>query len=162
MGGLANHPGVRRIQTYLYNIKWWSFRFNVLTRKAFAKGRFSEKGSCSFKFCPNTSTPSPHFGQLVPLFFNAKNVDLSDIQKDSLSKKFLKLRQNTCFVGHVYIIKNSFKFKLLAFWRKKTPFIGQKYTYENVTKNLGKPPPPLIWTKSKRRAFFFSGDLPLF
>ena len=46
------------------------------------------------------------------------------------------------------------KFKLLAFWRKKTPFIGQKYTYENVTKNLGRALPPLIWTKSKRTAAF--------
>ena len=32
---------------------------------------------------------------------NAKNVKLSDIQNDSLSK-----RQNTCFVGHVYNLKH--------------------------------------------------------
>ena len=30
------------------------------------------------------------FGQLVPLFLNAKNVDLSDIQNNSLSKILLK------------------------------------------------------------------------
>ena len=40
-------------------------------------------------------------------FFNAKNVDLSDIQNISLSKILLKLRQNTCFVGHEYNLKNS-------------------------------------------------------
>ena len=34
--------------------------------------------------------PSPQFGQLVPLSLNAKNVDLSDIQNDSLSKILLK------------------------------------------------------------------------
>ena len=45
---------------------------------------------------------SPHPGQFVQLFLNAKNVDLSDIQNDSLSKILLELRQNTCFVGHVY------------------------------------------------------------
>ena len=33
---------------------------------------------------------SPQFGQLVQLFFNAKNVDLSDTQNDSLSKILLK------------------------------------------------------------------------
>ena len=40
-----------------------------------------------------------------------------------------------------YNLKNSLKFKLLAFWRKKTPFIYQKCTYEKVTKKLGRPPP---------------------
>ena len=63
--------------------------------------------------------------------------------------------QITCFVGHVYNLKNSLKFKLLAFWRKQTPFVEQKCTYENVTKNLGRALPPLIWTKSKRAATFF-------
>ena len=42
---------------------------------------------------------------IVPLFLNAKNVDLSDIQNDSLSKILFKLRQNTCFVGQVYNLK---------------------------------------------------------
>ena len=64
---------------------------------------------------------SPQFGQLVQLFFNAKNVDLIDIQNDSLSKIPLKLRQNISFAGHVYSLKSSSKFKLLAFWRKQTP-----------------------------------------
>ena len=39
--------------------------------------------------------------------------------------------------------KNSLKFKILAFWRKKTPFIDQKCTYEKVTqKNWAGPSPP--------------------
>ena len=33
---------------------------------------------------------SPQFGQLVQLLLNAKNIDLSDIQNDSLSKILLK------------------------------------------------------------------------
>ena len=33
-------------------------------------------------------------------------------------ERLLKLRQKTCFVGHVYNLKNNLKFKLLAFWRK--------------------------------------------
>ena len=47
-----------------------------------------------------------------------KNIDISDIQNNSLFKIPLKYRQNTCFVGHVHNLKNSLKFKLLAFWRK--------------------------------------------
>ena len=34
--------------------------------------------------------PSPQFGQLVQFFFNAKNVNVGDIQNDSLSKIILK------------------------------------------------------------------------
>ena len=47
-------------------------------------------------FVQITSTPPPppplshQFGQLVPLFLNAKNVNLSDIQNDLLSKILLK------------------------------------------------------------------------
>ena len=51
------------------------------------KGKVHEKSCCSFlsKFVQITSPPpSPQFGQLVQLFLNAKNVDLSDIQSDSL------------------------------------------------------------------------------
>ena len=35
------------------------------------------------------------------------------------------------------------QFKLLAFWRKETPFIDQKYTYEKVKKIRQGPPPQL-------------------
>ena len=38
--------------------------------------------------------------------------------------------------------KNSLKFILLAFWRKKTAFIDQKCTYEKVTKIWAGPSPP--------------------
>ena len=75
------------------------------------------KNYCSFGFCPNY-LPSPQFWQLVQLFLNAKNIDLSDIQNDTLSKILLKVRQNTCFVGHLYNLEISLKFKLLAFGRK--------------------------------------------
>ena len=36
-----------------------------------------------------SSPPSPQFGRRVQLFFNAKNVDLSHIQNDTLSKILL-------------------------------------------------------------------------
>ena len=49
---------------------------------------------------------------------------------------------------------NSLKFKSLAFWRKNTPFIDQKCTYEKVPKIGQGLPPPLIRTKSKRTAVF--------
>ena len=79
------------------------------------KGRIHEKKvAVLLDFVQITS---PQFGQLVQLFLNAKNIDLSDIQNDSLTKILLKLRQNTCFVGHVYNLKKCLKFKLLAFWR---------------------------------------------
>ena len=45
-------------------------------------------------------------------------------------------------MGHVYNLKNSLKFKLLAFRRKKNPFIDQKCTYEKVTTILAGPSPP--------------------
>ena len=51
-------------------------------------------------------------------------------------------------------------FKLLPFWRKETPFIDQKCTYEKVTNNLGRALLPLIWTKSKRTATFFRETIP--
>ena len=66
--------------------------------------------------------------------------------------------------------KNSLKFKLLAFRRKKTPFIDQKCTHENVTKNLGRALPIesphakncIVWTittgegcQKKRLGLFF-------
>ena len=63
-----------------------------------------KKAAVLFDFVQITS-PLPKFGQLVQLFLNAKNVDLSNIQNDSLSKVLLKQRQNTCFVGHVYNLK---------------------------------------------------------
>ena len=50
-------------------------------------------------------TPSAQFGQLLQLFLNTKNIDLSDIQNDSLSKILLKLRQNTSSVGRVQYLK---------------------------------------------------------
>ena len=54
-------------------------------------------------------------------------------------QKFIRFGSDTLlFVGHVYNLKNSLKFKLLAFWSKQTPFIDQKCTYEKVPKNLDK------------------------
>ena len=87
------------------------------------KGRVPEKSCCSFGFCPNY-LPPPQFGQLVQLFLNAKNVDLRDIQ--NYSKILLIKRENTSFVGHVYNLKNSLKFKLLAFWREIDSFSWPK------------------------------------
>ena len=62
--------------------------------------------------------PPPNLDNLYNLFLNAKNVDFSDIQNDSLFKILLKWRQNTCFVGQVYNLKNSLKFKILAFFEE--------------------------------------------
>ena len=112
------------------------------------------------KITPHSHLPPlPQLGQLVQLFLNAKNVDLSDIQNDLLSKILLKSRQNTCFVGHVYNLKNSLMFKLLAFWRKYTPFIDQKALMKRRQK-ICAGPPPLVWTKSKRTAAFFRDPFP--
>ena len=51
---------------------------------------FTKKSRWSFGFCQNYLPPSPQFGQVVKLFHNAINVDLSDLQNDSLSKILLK------------------------------------------------------------------------
>ena len=66
-------------------------------------------------------------------------------------------------MGHLYNLKNSLKFKLLAFWRKKTPIIDQQCTYEKVPeKNLGRAlPPPSDLDKIQKNSSFFSGSRPL-
>ena len=51
---------------------------------------FPKKSCCSFGFCPNNPPSFPQFGQLVQLFLNAKNANLSYIQNDTLSKINLK------------------------------------------------------------------------
>ena len=55
--------------------------------------------------------------QGVPALLGRSTVD--DIQNYSLSKILLTQQQNTCFLGHVYNLKNSLKFKLLAFYWPK-------------------------------------------
>ena len=54
-------------------------------------------------------------------------------------------------MGHVYNLKNSLKFKLLAFL---SPFIDQKCTSENVTKKLGSPPPSFGQNPKEEQIFF--------
>ena len=106
------------------------------------------KNCCSSGFCPNyLPPPLPQFGQLVQLF---SGVEIQD-WKVSLG---LDILYNTLY------IYSSLKFKLLAFWRKYTFFIGQKCTYEKVPK-IGAGPPPLIWTKFKRTAVFHQDTFPI-
>ena len=79
--------------------QWYNcFRLSHKERQIFGsllqlREGFTKKSSCSFGFCPNylfPTPPTPQFGQLVPLSFNAKNVDLRNIQNDSLSKILFK------------------------------------------------------------------------
>ena len=60
-------------------------------------------------------------------------------------------------MGHVYNLKHSLKFKLLAFSRKQTPSIDQKCTYEKVTKKLGRSLslPPSFGQNPKEQQLFF-------
>ena len=60
-------------------------------------------------------------------------------------------------MGHVYNLKNSLKFKLLAFCRKYTPFIDQKCTYEKWTKNLGRALPPTSFGQNPNEQLLFFG-----
>ena len=64
-------------------------------------------------------------------------------------------------MGHVYNLKGILKLKLLAFWRKETPFIDQKCTYEKVPKKLGRalPQPPSFGQNPKEQQLFL-GPLP--
>ena len=59
-------------------------------------------------------------------------------------------------------IKDSLKFKLLAFWRKWTPFIDQKCTFEKVPKKLGRALPTPSFGQNAKEKQFFSGNLPLY
>ena len=74
------------------------------------------KNCCSFGFCPNYLPPPPNLDNLYH-FFERQKRRLKLHSNDSLSKILIKRRHNTCFVCHVYNLKNSLKFKLLAFWR---------------------------------------------
>ena len=70
----------------------------------------------------------------------------------------------TLWVMYTYNLKNSLKFKLLAFWRKWTPFIDQNCTYEKEPKEFRHgppPPPPPHLDKIQKNSSFFSGRLPL-
>ena len=60
---------------------------------------------------PPTHNPHPHFGQLVPLFLNAKNVDLSGIQRLKL-----KAMQKVTKGESLSKIKVKIKAGILAFW----------------------------------------------
>ena len=53
------------------------------------RGDFPKKSCCSFGFCPNYLLLLPIWTTCTT-FLNAKNVDLSDMQNDSLSKILLK------------------------------------------------------------------------
>ena len=93
-----------------------STRFKIKHHRSLLGMVSRKKVAVLLDFVQITSPPSPQFGQLVPLSLNAKNVDLSDIQNDSLSKSPLKSRQNTCFVGHVYNPKKQFKLSSSNYW----------------------------------------------
>ena len=54
----------------------------------------------------------------------------------------------------MYNLKNSSKFKLLAFWRKYTPLIDQKCTYEKVKKIGQGPSSPSLAQNSKEQILF--------
>ena len=56
-------------------------------------------------------------------------------------------------------LKNSLMFKLLSFWRKYTPFIDQKCTYEKVTKILGRALPPPHLDKIQKNRYFLKPSL---
>ena len=99
--------------------------------------------------------PSPQFGQLVQLFSDVKIQDL----KVSLELKIKYVLYN---ILYIYNLKNSLKFRLLAFWRKLTPFIDQKCFYEKVQNFLAKalhPSPPHL-DKIQKNSSFSSGYLP--
>ena len=63
--------------------------------------------------------------------------------------------------GHVYTLKISLEFKLLALWRKKTPFLDQKCTYEKVPKKLGMALPPPSFGQNPKEQLLFSVNRPL-
>ena len=56
--------------------------------------------------------------------------------------------------------KKQFKVQIIGILEEIDSFIDLNAPLENVTKKLGRAL-PLIWTKSKRTAVFFSGERPL-
>ena len=98
--------------------------------------------------------PLPQFGQLVQLF---SDVEIEDL-KVSWGLKILYIHYNILYIYNLKI-----QFKLLSFWRKKTPIIDQQCTYEKVPeKNLGRAlPPPSDLDKIQKNSSFFSGSRPL-
>ena len=74
-GGKKREKELATLHTTVPQICYWGLR----------EGFPKKKVAVLLGFVQITS-PSPQFGQLVPIFLNAKNVDLSNIQNDSLSK----------------------------------------------------------------------------
>ena len=60
---------------------------------------------------------------------------------------------------YIYNLKNGLRFKLLAFWRKCTPFIDQKCTYEKVPKIWAGPPPSFRQNPKEQQLFFGMSSL---
>ena len=81
-------------------------------------------------------TSSPSFSS-PQLFLNAKNVDLSDIKNDSISKILLKYRHNTCFVGHVYNLKKQFKVQIIGILEEIDSFYWPKMHLWKGAKKIG-------------------------
>ena len=74
------------LPVYQVSVKKKNTTSEMITTLLVREG-FTKKSSRSFGFCSNyLDPPTPQFGQLVPLFLNAKNVDITDIQNDSLGK----------------------------------------------------------------------------
>ena len=74
------------LPVYQVSVKKKNTTSEMITTLLVREG-FTKKSSRSFGFCSNyLDPPTPQFGQLVPLFLNAKNVDSSDIQDYSSSK----------------------------------------------------------------------------
>ena len=108
---------------------------------------FPRKNCCSFRLCPNylPPRPFPQFGQPVQLLSSVKIKDL----KVNLGLKILYIHD---IISYICNLKKQFKVQIIGIWRKSTPLIDQKCTYEKVPTNFGRALPPHIWTKSKRRA----------
>ena len=65
------------VELYLH----FTFRkYNIASWARWLGEDIPKKSCCSLRFCPNylPQPPSHQFGQIVPLFFTAKNVDFSD------------------------------------------------------------------------------------
>ena len=54
----------------------------------------------------------------------------------------------------MYNLKNSLKFKLLAFSKKWTPLLTKNAPLENVTKKFGRTLPPSFGQNPKEQFFF--------
>ena len=115
------------------NLVAHQFYPTFLQNEVCPQGRFPEKDCCSFGFCQITSLPhSPQFGQLVQLFLNTKNIDLSEFRWAGIDLGVSPMGiWEFSFLNMIVIVKKLFEIFLLHFTNCIFLFLFYQLLFQN-------------------------------